>query len=87
GIEGEATLLALDMAGISASTGSACSSGSLEASHVTLALGMSAELARASIRMSLGLDTTDADIRHVVEILPPIITRLRAVSPLRPGSR
>jgi len=87
GIEGEATLLALDIEGISASTGSACSSGSLEASHVTLALGMSPELARASIRMSLGLYTTAEDITHVIGILSPIIDRLRAVSPLRPGSR
>ena len=87
GIEGEATLLALDIEGISASTGSACSSGSLEASHVTLALGMTPELARASIRMSLGLGTTAEDIARVIGVLPPIIQRLRAVSPLRPGSR
>jgi len=84
GIEGEATLLALDMAGIAASTGSACSSGSLEASHVTLALGLSPELARSSIRMSLGRSTTPEDVGHVVDILPPIVSRLRAVSPLRP---
>ena len=87
GIEGEATLLALDIEGISASTGSACSSGSLEASHVTLALGLSAELARASIRMSLGLYTTEEDIAQVIKVLPRIIQRLRAVSPLRPGPR
>jgi cysteine desulfurase len=84
GVEGEATLLALDMEGISASTGSACSSGSLEASHVTLALGMTPELARSSIRMSLGYGNTQEEIRRVIEVLPPIVARLRAVSPLRP---
>lgn len=84
GVEGEATLLALDLEGISASTGSACSSGSLEASHVTLALGLSPELARASVRMSLGRSTTAEDVARVVDVLPAIVSRLRSVSPLRP---
>jgi cysteine desulfurase len=83
-VEGEATLLALDIEGVAASTGSACSSGSLEASHVTLALGLTPELARSSIRFSLGLYTTEEDVARVVEMMPPIVSRLRAVSPLRP---
>ncbi len=82
GVEGEATMLALDIEGISVSTGSACSSGSLGPSHVTLALGLSPELARSSIRFSLGLGTTEEDVRRVIETMPPIVARLRAVSPL-----
>jgi len=81
-VEGEATLLSLDLEGICASTGSACSSESLEASHVLTAMGLPAEEARCSIRFSLGKWTTDEDVEQVLTILPGIIAKLRAMSPL-----
>lgn len=81
-VEGEAILIHLDMAGICASTGSACSSGSMEASHVLLATGCPPELARGSIRFTMGRWTTEADVRKVLEVLPGIVEKLRAMSPL-----
>jgi cysteine desulfurase len=81
-IEGEATLLSLDLVGICASTGSACSSESMEASHVLTAMKIPAEEARCSMRFSLGKWTQSADIDKVLEVLPPIVTKLRAMSPL-----
>ena len=81
-IEGESMLLNLDMEGIAASTGSACSSSSLEPSHVLLALGLSHEEAHGSLRFSLGRETTGEDIERVLEVLPPIVAKLRAMSPL-----
>jgi cysteine desulfurase len=80
GAEGEAILLSMDLAGIEASTGSACASGSLEPSHVIMALGVGPELAHGSIRFSLGWDISAEDIDYIVETLPPIIARLRAMS-------
>jgi cysteine desulfurase len=80
GAEGEAILLSMDMAGIEASTGSACASGSLEPSHVLLAIGVGPELAHGSIRFSLGWGTGEEDIEYIIETLPPIIARLRAMS-------
>ncbi|MBU4245429.1 MAG: cysteine desulfurase NifS [Nanoarchaeota archaeon] len=81
-IEGESIILNLDLKGIAASTGSACSSKSLEPSHVLLALGQKHEEAHGSVRFSLGRSTTEKDIDYVLKVLPPIIKRLRAMSPM-----
>ena len=81
-IEGESVLLNLDLEGICASTGSACSSSSLEPSHVLIALGLPPEKAHCSIRFSLGKWTTEADIDRVLDVLPRIVAKLRAMSPL-----
>ncbi len=81
-IEGESLLLLLDMAGICASTGSACSSSSLEPSHVLLTIGVPVEQAHGSLRLSISRDTTDADIDYILEKLGPIVERLRMMSPL-----
>jgi len=81
-IEGESLILLLDMAGIAASTGSACSTDSLDPSHVLLAIGLPHETAHGSLRLSLSFDTTDEDIDYVLEKLPPIVGKLREMSPL-----
>jgi cysteine desulfurase len=81
-IEGESLLLSLDMKGICASSGSACTSGSLDPSHVLLAMGIPHEKAHGSVRMTLGRDNTEADIDYVLEVIPEIVARLRAMSPL-----
>jgi cysteine desulfurase len=81
-VEGESMLLSLDLDGISASTGSACSSASLEPSHVLLALGLSPEQAHGSLRFTLGRENTETDIERVLQVLPGIVARLRAMSPL-----
>ena len=81
-IEGESMLLSLDMKGIAASSGSACTSGSLEPSHVLLAMGIPHELAHGSIRITLGRDNSEEDIDYFLEVMPPIVERLRAMSPL-----
>ncbi|MDO9465440.1 MAG: cysteine desulfurase NifS [bacterium] len=81
-VEGESLLLNLDMEGIAASTGSACTSSSLEASHVLLALGLSHELAHGSLRFTLGRYTEEKDIDNVLEVLPRIVEKLRSMSPL-----
>ncbi|MBR6548331.1 MAG: cysteine desulfurase NifS [Clostridia bacterium] len=82
GIEGESLLLMLDMKGICASSGSACTSGSLDPSHVLLAIGLPHEIAHGSLRLSFGEDTTKEDVDAILEALPPIVERLRAMSPL-----
>jgi len=81
-IEGEGLLLLLDMAGIAASSGSACTSGSLDPSHVLLAIGLLHELAHGSLRLTLSEFTTEEEIDYLLEKLPPIVDRLRQMSPL-----
>jgi len=81
--EGESMLLMLDMEGIAISTGSACASGSLEPSHVLRAMNIPPEICHASLRFTLGKGTTEQEINKVIEILPPIIARLRKMSPIK----
>ena len=82
GVEGESLLLMLDLKGISASSGSACTSGSLDPSHVLLSIGLPHEVAHGSLRLSFGDYNTEGDIDYILEVLPPIIQRLRSMSPL-----
>jgi cysteine desulfurase len=80
-VDGESMLLKLDMEGIACSTGSACTSSNLEPSHVLSAIGLPLELAHGSLRFSLGRQTTEDNIRYVLEVLPGIISKLRSISP------
>ena len=82
GIEGESLLLLLEMNGILASSGSACTSGSLDPSHVLLSIGLPHEIAHGSTRISFSEDTTEEDIDYILETVPKIVTNLRAMSPL-----
>ncbi|KAF0133594.1 MAG: cysteine desulfurase [Candidatus Saganbacteria bacterium] len=82
-IEGESILINLDLMGIAASSGSACTSGSLDPSHVLMAIGLAHEVAHGSLRLTLGKYTTDDDIIYLLETLPPIVKKLRAMSPLK----
>ena len=81
-VEGESLVLSLDMKGVAASSGSACTSGALDPSHVLLAMGMSHEIAHGSLRLTLGIDNTADDIDYVLSIMPAIVDRLRRMSPL-----
>jgi cysteine desulfurase len=81
-IEGEAMVIALDLKGLSVSTGAACSSGAIEPSHVLTAMGLSPDRARGSIRFSLGKQTTDEDVDFALELVPEIVARLREISPV-----
>jgi cysteine desulfurase len=86
GAGGEALVIALDLQGIACSTGAACSSGAVEPSHVLLAIGLSAEEARSSLRFSLGRHTTADEIDFAAAIIPGVVERLRALSPLTAGT-
>ena len=81
-IEGESMLLQLDAHGYMVSSGSACASGSLEPSHVILALGLGAEEAHGSLRLSLGRENTEEEVDGFLEVFPPIVDKLRSMSPL-----
>ncbi|OCB00919.1 cysteine desulfurase NifS [Clostridium beijerinckii] len=81
-IEGESILLSLDFKGVCASSGSACTSGSLDPSHVLLAIGLPHEIAHGSLRLSMGEGSTEEDVDYVLDVVPPIIERLRNMSPL-----
>lgn len=85
-VEGESLLLNLDLKGIAASSGSACTSGSLDPSHVLLAMGLTHEVAHGSLRISLGRGNTEEDIDYCLTVLPEIIERLRSMSPLSNSS-
>jgi cysteine desulfurase len=85
-IEGEALVIALDLKGLAASSGAACSSGAIEPSHVLLAMGLKHERARSSVRISLGKQTTNEDIEFAIKVLPETVTRLREISPLHKSS-
>ena len=82
-VEGEGLLLELDVRGIEVSTGSACSSRSLEPSHVLLAMGLTAPEAHGSIRFSLGRWTTEAEINYVLRVVPEVVAKLRKMSPFK----
>jgi len=82
GIEGEALLLSLDLKGVAASSGSACTSGSIDPSHVLTAMGIKPEVSRSSIRFTLGRDNTEEDVDYAASILPEIVQRLRSMSAL-----
>lgn len=86
GVEGEALLLRLDLAGIAGSSGSACTSGTLDPSHVLLAIGLPVAMAHGSLRLTLGADTTEEDIDAVLERLPPIVADLRSMVASHGGS-
>ena len=86
-IEGESLLLGLDLQGVAASSGSACTSGSLEPSHVLTAMGLDHREAHGSLRLTLGRGNTEADVDYVLQVLPPIVERLREMSPLYNGKK
>jgi cysteine desulfurase len=81
-IEGEAMLMLLDSKGVAVTSGSACTSRALKASHVLLAMGVDHELAQGSLMVTLGIDTTEADVDYFIETLPPVVDRLRQMSPV-----
>ena len=82
GIEGESLLLSLDLEGIAASSGSACTSGSLDPSHVLLAIGLPHETAHGSLRLSINEETSDEDIDYIIDTVPRVVKKLRSMSPL-----
>ena len=82
GVEGEALVIALDLKGLAVSTGAACSSGAIEPSHVLIAMGMRSERAKASIRFSLGKQSSDEDVDFALSLVPDTVGRLRDLSPV-----
>lgn len=86
-VEGESLLLNLDLKGIAASSGSACTSGSLDPSHVLLAMGLTHEVAHGSLRITLGRANTEDDIEYCLTVLPEIVERLRSMSPLNAAAK
>jgi cysteine desulfurase len=84
GVEGESVLIQMDLNGIAASSGSACTTGSLEPSHVLTAMGLQADVARGSLRLTLGKDNTRADIDRLLDTLPVIVEKLRRLAPVQP---
>ncbi|MGI5897271.1 MAG: cysteine desulfurase NifS [Oscillospiraceae bacterium] len=86
-VEGEALLLRLDLKGVCGSSGSACTSGSLDPSHVLLAIGLPHEVAHGSLRLSLGDDTTEEDVDYILEVLPGVVQTLRDMSPVWHGEK
>ena len=82
GIEGESLLLMLDLKGVCGSSGSACTSGSLDPSHVLLSIGLPHEIAHGSLRLTFSEENTLDDAKYIMEVLPPIVQRLRQMSPL-----
>lgn len=82
GVEGESLLLTLDMNGIAASSGSACTSGSLDPSHVLLSIGLPHEIAHGSLRLTINEDTTEEDVDYILSVIPEVVKKLRAMSPL-----
>jgi len=89
GTQGEALIVALDLEGFSVSSGSACTSGKTEPSHVLLAIGLEREVAQGSLRVTVGRDTTESDVDAFLAALPPIVERIRSVSaePLSASAR
>jgi cysteine desulfurase len=85
-VEGEALVIALDLKGVAVSGGSACHSGATEPSHVLMAMGLDKTRARASLRFSMLKTATDADVDHVLAVVPEAVQRLRAVSPVEAGT-
>jgi len=86
-VEGESLLLSLDDKGIAGSTGSACSSKKLKPSHVLMAIGLNEVQAHGSLRLTLGRENTEEEIDYVVDVLPEIVGKLRAMSPLWKGGK
>ncbi len=87
GIEGEGFVIAMDLKGISVSTGAACSSGAIEPSHVLTAMGLSPELARGSVRFSLGKQNTEEEVEYVLGLVPEVVGKLRELSPAWAGKQ
>ena len=86
-VEGESLILSLDLKGIAASSGSACTSGSLDPSHVLLAMGLDHQTAHGSLRLTLGAGNTEEEVDYVLSVMPEIVSRLRSMSPVYAGQR
>ena len=87
GTDGESILMDLDQHDICASSGSACTSGTLEVSHVLTALGLADELARGSVRLTTGRATSDEDVERLLDVMPDVVARVRSIMPMLLGAR